>query len=191
MSKIKILQAKLVKGKKDKHSLIIAFTTKLGEADVHSENEYAMNPHEDLKKAFAGLNIHLGLISEMITEPVIPIAEKAKLELAKDFRVTSFAYGGKEESPVITITGMKKLSSGKEMLINAPFIGLDEETESPYTHLDHLKKKLTILEDELMLYMNGDKIAPDPQLPLFDENKPVFEATPESVVYQIVEEANA
>src|SRR5687767_4329709 len=110
MSDIKINRVKIVKGK----TLEVGYIRKEknGSTTKVPKEEHDAEIHKDLVNAFAGLNIHLGILAEFIPSADIEDLENVNAEVYEDFRVTSYSIGGDEDDEGIVLTGGKKLKSG-------------------------------------------------------------------------------
>lgn len=134
--------------------------------------------HPDLVEAFKSLTPHLYFLTEMEDDArwraKNPQAElKDVFDLTPvlgEFKVTSFSIGGYDEHEGVTITGQKKLKSGKILNLNTPFTKWIDEN-SPYGFSDDLFRDVQVVIGEIKLYLNG-KIHPEEDNQLVIDFKP-------------------
>ncbi len=126
--------------------------------------------HDDLINAFNNLNGHLVVICEEIEDADAygsleeMISDNDHSEKFKKYSVTSFKMEGEEESPAVTLSGTKRLTTGKHIKLETPKINLDQE----YLFASELSIAIADVIDEVERYMTG-KRAPDRQQELFPQ----------------------
>lgn len=151
---IAIKRIKLLKDNK----LEIGFSRTENGETVHVTEKHNAIAHPDLMGKLRALNVHLGVLSETIEAP--KSLKKYPAELVEMLTTTAYSIGGKDDDEGIVLTGQKKLSTGKVLIMNTPFIRFDEV--EIYRHVEHLRTTLDELEAEVVQYLEG-KHAPDPQ----------------------------
>jgi hypothetical protein len=159
MSTIKLKKVKLISGK---HSSRVEVSyEENSESGLHGEvlKSPDWEPHQDLKDALNNLAPHYALINEFI-----PIEKKKKipgydLALYANCVVSGYSLGGDEGKEGYTITGHRLLSTGKAQIVNTPFELLEPSEGKGYLYMDDLIEKVEKLEDEVLQYLNGSKIA--------------------------------
>lgn len=151
---------------------------KKAEVDFHEEEErdgaftckYPVHP--DLKKAIQALSVHLGCLCGYFPAKS---AHKADLD---SFVVTGITMGGSEDDQGITITGYKKVDKGV-VILNTPYLHLDEKPESRYQLADVLLEALGEntemrkcgLMHEIAQYLAGEKKGKEEKEPEVDPNQ--------------------
>lgn len=162
---------KKVKILKDKPFHVEYTKTDLDNTSILCNEQHSAEVHPDLKRAFAGLDIHLGFLSEFIPSAGIEDLDKVDPLLDDDFHVTSYSVGGDDEDPGIVITGTKILKTGKHLTINTPLIRFEQPEDGGYKFIDDLVDKVGVIQSEVLKYLNEGKRAEDPQpeLPFGEE----------------------
>lgn len=116
--------------------------------------------HNDLQAAFDALTPHFAFICEDITESVCRQAINdfkegviygTPSDPLKKYNVSGFALG--KESEGVTISGTKRLESGKSININTPFIKWDDD----YPFISELIESVDILKSEVYEYIEGKR----------------------------------
>lgn len=155
--------------------------------------------HQDLKNAFIGLHIHWGVMSGFITTKQVKNIDSYDSELIKDIHVSGIIRGGAEDESYVILTGYKIGEYKKATNLNTPLFRIEEDEKTAYKYMEELLDVIEQIEKEVNLNLGG-KIAPETQQSLnFDEpdEKPkkgnkaqILPPTPESVVKEIVDQAN-
>lgn len=130
--------------------------------------------HRDLKTALDGLRAHLALMVgflQPIEIPTIAHPDQSKIE---NFFVKGYSIGGDEDQGTrgVIISGHKILSNGMAHNFNTPFYRFEQAPESRYVYMDDLLARISVIEQEIGLYLSGEKRGVDPQLEMFEEEKP-------------------
>jgi hypothetical protein len=171
MSKITIQKAKLVKGE----SLEVTYSKTEAQTSENIEvnEKHTAVAHQDLKDSFQAMAVHLALLSDFLSPDQIKDINKYDPKLVEKFTVRGFSVGGNEGEEGVVIMGHKILRNGKALGLNTPFSRFDENPETRYTFMDDLQTCIKDAETEVLLYINGDKVAPDPQadLPFPEDDK--------------------
>lgn len=159
-----------------------------GEKTENGSQEVDVKPqaliHDDMRRAFRQLVPHLAYICELVPK-------NKQLDIAMDdiqrlsdgsplfgdlvnYKVTAFKVSGTGDAQGVTITGQKKLDSGKILNLNTPFLKWEDE----YAYIQELRIAIGSCQSEILQYMEG-KFAPD--LPgLFDDlEDDVYKGEPE------------
>lgn len=132
--------------------------------------------HEDLREAFANLTPHFAFICEEINESTCRTAINdiqkgveidAETNPLRKYDVTGFTLG--KESEGVTISGTKKLESGKSININTPFIKWDD-SDNPF--IQELIEAVDEVKSEVYEYIEG-KRAPlkNAQISAFEDDE--------------------
>lgn len=168
MSQIIITQGKLLK----KDIVKVAYAKNIGSNrnPAEGEEKYSDPPHRDLKNAFASLAIHAILVGEYVSFITVKDIENPDPELVKNFTVTGFSCVGEDIESGVILSARKTLKTGKQMGFNTPIIRFEDPSDDPYPFAENLEGCIEKCKDELTRYLNG-KFAPDPQLPLFADEK--------------------
>ena len=156
---MKILKVKLVKGGE---SVELLLSKQEGKSITKSKEEHSAPVHADFIAAMKSLAIHFGILTDYIKPKEVKNISQYDVKLIEDFTVTGYSIGGDEEDRGVTITGMKRKSNGKMIIINTPFTRFVEAEESQYQFIEHLEERITEVEREVEEYLKG-KVAPDPQ----------------------------
>jgi hypothetical protein len=114
--------------------------------------------HEDLKKAFAKLKLHLVAICDLRKIEIIKAAyefDQIDLEQFKDYEVTGFSIGGDDDNEGVVLIGSRKFDSGKVLNIVTPFTKyVDEKDEYGYANELSLDIASAVYEVEEYLFNN-------------------------------------
>jgi len=156
---IKITKAKLTKGR----TCEIELTEIL---DDSTENEVVKKcsqlAHNDLVNAFKRLKIHFVKLLELkegdklttdqnyTTDDILLFDPENDLE---NFEVASFSIGGSSDSEGVTLSGNKRLASGKVLNFNTAFIKFEDEAE--YAQVNELAADIEAIKIEVNEYLNG------------------------------------
>jgi hypothetical protein len=160
MSEIKIRKVKIVK---DKTLEVSYVKTEKDKSKTSVSESHAAEVHPDLKTAFSGLNIHLGILSEFIPSTSFEKLDFIHPDLVADFRVSGYSIGGDEDDEGVVLTGRKTLKSGKALIMNTPFTRFEEGEETGYKFISELQEGIAVIEKEVLKYLNDGKRAPDNQ----------------------------
>jgi hypothetical protein len=116
--------------------------------------------HDDLVKAFDKLKVHLAIICELHEAAVfeIDLADFDPEEHLPNIKVTSFSIGGSGDDLGVTITGQKKLKSGKILNLNTPFIKYYDEID-PYMYAGEMAESIQGCVYEAEEYIFREKYA--------------------------------
>ena len=117
--------------------------------------------HNDLRDAFAALTPHFAFICEEISESVCKQSitdfengvfyKDEETDPLRKYDVIGFALG--KDSEGVTITGSKKLDSGKSININTPFLKWDDD----YAFSSELIAAVDLLKSEVYEYIEGKR----------------------------------
>jgi len=116
--------------------------------------------HNDLRKAFKRLNVHLAVISEIIPHDEIKNIEKPKHGLLDSFSCTSFELLDKQTG--VKLVGERKLSTGKHLGLKTPPTKWNDKKHK-YAFLSDLTDALEEIKAEIIQYLFHGKKAPDVQ----------------------------
>lgn len=111
---------------------------------------------DDLRNAFARLNVHMAFIDDIFTHSRIKVEDIDTLhndELTMLYTCTGFKIQGGEENESIILTGNKYLSGGARMEITTPKIAID--SLSSYKWHNELKTEADKCREEVALYHYG------------------------------------
>lgn len=134
--------------------------------------------HPDLKKAFAELDHHLGLLCyQPVTEHNPAHKENRELPaLICNIHCTGFKITGNEDNEAITLTGYRTLPNAKNLDIESP----SQKWDSDIHDYDQIRELSDAIQDcinevELYLFPSPEwpecKTEPDNQLSLFPEEE--------------------
>lgn len=118
-------------------------------------------PHEDFHAAMNALAPHLLVLTEWADHP-----DAIDENLLRKITVTSISFGGSDEHAGVTITGQKKLETGKIFNMNSPFMKFGEafdEHNPGYPYSGVVDELCSSIQKEAEAFMQG-KRKPDPQL---------------------------
>ena len=117
--------------------------------------------HDDLREAFANLIPHFAFICEEISESVCResindiakgVIQDSETDHLRKYDVSGFTLG--KDSEGVTISGNKKLESGKSININTPFIKWDDVD---YPFMQELIQTVDLLKSEVYEYIEGKR----------------------------------
>ncbi len=176
---IEIIKAKLIEGR----NLKVEYNEIIPDGTASISQVCPAAIHTDLRAAFAKLGTHLARLCEQFND---------EGGLVTQIECRSFSLKGDDENEGLTLTGLRKLSDERMLLLNSPFLKFEEEDR--YPHMNELLADLHIVKEELTAYLLDNKHAPDPQLSLFDDQQtketPTAEMPQQLTEEQAVEEAN-
>ncbi len=142
-------------------TIVYSRIEKDGSTTAITENHKAP-VHEDLKKKFEGMGIHLALLCDYLSTRQIKDISAYDPELVETFHVSSVSIGGNDDDEGIVLTGHKITKRKVAVILNSPFARIEEVEETKYRYMDDLKSKVDSLLEEVKLYLGG-KRGPDPQ----------------------------
>jgi hypothetical protein len=186
MSEVKIKKAKLVSDL----FLYVEYEEKDKDGKLKSKTEDSEIPvHDDLKNAIQKLHKHLALLCEEVSikgrpktieefdsealylkvdKSVDDISDEEPEARQSKFTAKSFSIGGNGENEGVTISGMKKLKTGKVVNLNTPFT---KWSDTEYPFIDDLSADIETCYYEVEQYLFHNKRAPEQQLSLFPETE--------------------
>jgi hypothetical protein len=113
--------------------------------------------HDDLKKAFENLRLHLVFLCDQVPEHELIEHAYEQPELSK-FMATGYSIGGHDDNEGIVITGHKKLPYKRLLSLSTPFTRFKEKTDNTdYFFRYRLRPDLDFLEKEIKEYMVGKR----------------------------------
>lgn len=122
--------------------------------------------HDDLREAFSYLVPHFAFICEEIKETECknrldnPKEELPEEHILLKYRVQGFTISGQGDSEGVTISGTKRLESGKILPLNTPFLKFEDGNE--HCFMPELIEAIDNLKSEVYEYLEG-KQAPSRQ----------------------------
>lgn len=155
---VEIKKAKITKD----NTLIVDYIRKDDDGNVLSEaaEKFETLVHADLRNAFNKLIPHIAVLCDLREGDVVGMkrGQRAMSEVTElDFAglsVQSFSIGGDVDSEGVTISGQKKLASGKVFNINSPFQKYLDENDD-YKWQSELHSAVTDCVFEVEEYMAG------------------------------------
>ena len=155
--KVEILKAKLKKGIK----LEAEYLHTMPDGTVNSHSVKCKHEaHDDLRRAFKVLGVHLGYVAEQFDK-------KGEMK-TEDIFCRSWSKRGEDENEGITLSGYRTLTNGKAFNFNAPFLKFESDY---YQGMDALQVDLEKCENEVILALFENKKLPDNQMSLFPEHE--------------------
>lgn len=121
--------------------------------------------HNDLVQAFQKLIPHIAFLSEI---PEVTGKLLDHVQTIESITVQSFSIGGEDEHEGISISGTRKLSTGKSQTLNTPFYKWEDE--QPYDYMNELGEVVAEIKHEVEQYLFHKKKAPKRQLEMFQDN---------------------
>lgn len=181
----KIKKAKLIEGKRPEY----AFTRDTSKRQFVGTEMGKDDAHPDLIAAFHALTAHWCLLAGQISFDDVDDIDNVDEKLLEPFKCYAFSIGGNEKKQGITLSGQYTLPNKKVMSWSAPFELFGAADDKRYIYMDELLAKLDLLDKELIQYIEGTKVAPNPQQEMnFGEGEePVTSAqiaTPENPVFK-------
>jgi hypothetical protein len=115
--------------------------------------------HPDLKVAIDALKVHWGLLSGLIKVDDIAEIILPEHKLLEKIHVNGYSIGGDEEENTqgVIISGHYITWRAKAQSLNTPFERFEGSPEARYLYMDDLLAKIQVLEDEVQLYLTGEK----------------------------------
>ncbi len=137
--------------------------------------------HQDMKDAFALLNIHVALLSEQIklgmerdeyrdTWEQIDVRKRYYMlddsseDILNSITCTGYTLGGSDEHEGVTLIGSRKLKNEKRLNLITPFQKFQDDF-TPYDHSWELEQVIKKCNEEVRLYLIEGKCAPIPEPP--------------------------
>lgn len=159
MSAIKIKSVKLIDGGE---KLKVKFEKS---ETLHSENEVSFDNvvHPDLIKAMNKLRPHLAVLCGQLD-----VSQIKRIDQLEKFSINGYHIGGKPEQQGIKIVGGLSSDYGYVGL-NSPFIIIESTDESNYPLIKKLNNDIKAVEDEVLLYMSGEKLGAPELFPVEGE----------------------
>jgi len=123
--------------------------------------------HDDLRNAFSALIPHFAFICEEIKESDCrdrldsPDDDLPEEHFLLKYKVQGFTIGGQGDSEGVTISGSKKLESGKYLNLNTPFLKFEDYQDYPF--MAELRESIDILKSEVYEYLEGKQAPPKQQ----------------------------
>ena len=151
---MKITNAKLKKGT----YLEVSFSD--GVVDVFKSYPHTEAPPK-LVKAFQSLNHHLTEMTEQYDNTGQPDYD--------NIVVRSYSIKGEDDKEGIVLTGVRTLKTGKVIVLNSPFTGL-EVANSSYDNIKTLVEKIDNCRIHITAFMDNNKSQEDIQGKLFNAN---------------------
>lgn len=163
-SQLKIHAVKILKGKGDKPFTVnIDYTEHFPDGfKSNIPGEFNYLPHNDFQICFKKLRPHLAILTESIHPQQV-----SDTELMDKFKVHGFSFTDDESKFVLK--GQRSSSRGMITLNSNP-ISFDTERKNGYALVDELEDILLTARREAAAYIRREKLAPDPQGSLFDED---------------------
>lgn len=118
---------------------------------------YSQIPHKDLINAMKNMTKHLAMLCDLKESDEVRMCddfEEFDLSKLPNLEVTGISIGGDGEHSGVTITGMKKLKSGKVINLNSPFTKYFDKND-PYYFEEYLFNDVSRCINEVTQYMNG------------------------------------
>ncbi len=161
MDNIKIKKAKI----KDDLFLEVEYTEELpGHSKKDTKLSCTVPVHDDLKKNFQALHVHLALLCD---EEKLPKGKTVEEVVFPKFHVRSISIGGSDENERVTVSGYKEGKYG-DVNLSTPSVKY-EDTDYPYS--SELAEKINDCVYEVEQYLFHGKRAPERQLEMsFDED---------------------
>lgn len=159
MEKRRIRKAKL-----KNRSLEVELTETISTEQGDVTNEVIMKcaglAHDDLKKAFDRLSLHMIVIcdlrkSEMIDQSTF---DSEDIDDFNDYEVKGFSLGGEDEHEGVVLIGSRKFKSGKVLNIVTPFTRFADEND-PYDFESELYNDIQAAVYEVEQYLFEGKYA--------------------------------
>ncbi|MDP3452278.1 MAG: hypothetical protein Q8R90_04925 [Bacteroidales bacterium] len=173
------MQRKIRKAKLKSRSLEVELNETIETEGGPVTNEIIMKcaglAHDDLKKAFDRLTLHMVMICDLRKSELISVETFESDEALKqfeDYSVTGFSIGGEEEHEGLVIFGSRKFPSGKVLNITTPFTKFSDDND-PYVFEAELYNDIQACLYEVEQYLEGKFAIKQLELP-FDET-PVME----------------
>ena len=155
--KVEVTKAKLKKGIKLEADYL--HTLPDGTINNHSV-KCKHEAHDDLRRAFKVLGVHLGYVAEQFDK-------KGEMKTEEVF-CRSWSIRGEDENEGITLSGYRLLSNGKAFNFNAPFLKYESDD---YQAMDALLEDVEKCKNEVILALFENKKLPDNQMSLFPEHE--------------------
>lgn len=151
---ITISKAKLKKG----IYLEVTYSEQQTDGMVDITQKGSAEVHQDMRDAFKLLAPHLGQLAE---------------QFGKDGKITenlvcrSFSIRGEDDNEGVTLTGLRSMSNGSTITLNAPFLKFSSESYGDQAGLHEALEKVRF---EIEEYLFNNKHNPNPQGELFPDD---------------------
>ena len=136
----------------------------VGSGDVHNVKGQGLI-EEDMREAFARLNVHLAIIDDAFKNAGITVVDADAMhgeELTTHYTVTGFKVKGSIEDASVILIGSKWISLSKgRMEIETPKISISELSGYPF--LQSLQDAVDNVREEVALYKEGKYTKPEPE----------------------------
>lgn len=168
---------------KNEYFLEVEYSVHDGDNGRNVKEDRTQPVHDDLRRLFRQLHIHLGLIAEQVKDTGKGItadfdednAKRKLLDPSNDFKFskddwaildnilcTGFSIGGSGESEGVTLIGRREMSTGSILNLVSPFA----KWEGDYDYASELATIIEALKAEVSLYLFEGKHQPDAQMSL-------------------------
>ena len=154
--------------------LEVSYSERLQDGTMKKTSEgYTRKAHPDLEQAFKNLRVHFGLLCGFINIKSVKKIETPPEDLIEGIHIGAIHIKtGDDEGVTITGYCINPLTK-KAVNTNTPFQRYSESEESAYKFIDDLIEKVERAAKEIEAYLDGSKVAADPQGNLFEgEQKP-------------------
>jgi hypothetical protein len=131
--------------------------------------------HDDLRNAFSALIPHFAFICEEIKESDCqdrinnPDDELPEEHILLKYKTHGFTISGQGDSEGVTISGTKRLESGKVLSLNTPFLKFEDYND--YSFMGELREAIDNLKSEVYEYLEGKQAPPKQQAMDLDEEE--------------------
>lgn len=186
MANVTIKKAKI----KDSLFLTAEYSEVIAAGTKSISEDFTAPVHEDLKRAFKKLTIHLRLLTGQVNEATGKSALHADYDPERtlvlfdpdmDFQFTEkdwdiidslycagFSIGGSGDSEGVTLIGRRTIREGKVLNLVSPFQKWENDSFD-YPHSSELSQVIAECIGEVKLYLFEGKHQPDIQISLFDQ----------------------
>lgn len=189
MGQITINKAKI----KDNLFLTAEYSEVISAGTKSISEDFTAPVHDDLKKAFKKLTIHLALLTGQVltdfdngieatfdTERVLSLYDpeadfkfsESGWNIIDNTYCSGFTIGGNGDSEGVTLVGRRLLANGKTLNLVSPFQKWEGDNYN-YSWISELSEIISECRGEVHLYLFEGKHQPDTQLSLFDEPETV------------------
>lgn len=118
---------------------------------------------DDMRKAFANLNVHLAIIDDVFKHAGIEFETPAEVkvhDLALDYKVISFEISGSDDDEKIKLVGEKRIRySNERMVVKTPKMPLNPTSSYPWS--EELKNLSDLCRYEVAEYKEGKYEEPE------------------------------
>jgi hypothetical protein len=176
-----------IKNAKIKNTMFLeyGYSERINNAENEIKTQSNAPIHDDLANAFKALVPHFAGICEELEDAIISKAIYQKDDLSyldnlednenplKYYSVKGFSIGGSGDDEGVTISGNKKLQSGKLVNFNTPFTKFFDFDN--YSYCSELRNALDNLRSEVYDYLEGKQAPPRQQSIDFEKTEENFE----------------